>query len=425
MASSIIRCLLPLCLLGYIAASSEPAPPSNITVCLLPREEGDCRALLPHYYYDRYTQTCEEFLYGGCGGSSNNFETLEDCEKTCWKIKRVPKPCRMEVEPGPCRGYIKRYAYNMLTMKCDKFYYGGCYGNDNNFQDEASCLEKCSPKRKVGDICHLPKEIGPCSTTVLRYYYSSEEKRCLLFFYGGCSGNDNNFISKHACEEACATREDIQTNEKTESKLSSGSQGTGADGNTQKVDNKVNHKPVYLEPGQNGAHTQESGDAATICQLPLEEGLCDNDVLRYRYNSSENKCQIFHYRGCFGNANNFMTKLECEKTCMKPERKDLSDYGRSYAFKHALLDLHHQNGLPEHCNVSTCWNFTLHMLDHLYHQSKSVNDFFMQQMASFSSQCDFQLWHWQMIRDMCRVLRPFEEVTRFDNSGMNDVMPLI
>ncbi|KAM9329576.1 aldehyde dehydrogenase 1A1-like [Gastrophryne carolinensis] len=70
-------------------------------------------------------------------------------------------------------------------------------------------------------------------------------------------------------------------------------------------------------------------------------------------------------------------------------------------FKHALLELQHQSSLPKPYliyDVPTHWNSTLHMLDRLYRQRKVVNDFIMQQTDSFSSQCYFQLRHWQMIR---------------------------
>ncbi|KIH61625.1 Kunitz/Bovine pancreatic trypsin inhibitor domain protein [Ancylostoma duodenale] len=37
-------------------------------------------------YFTRYTYKngrCEEIVYGGCGKTSNNFETREECEETC------------------------------------------------------------------------------------------------------------------------------------------------------------------------------------------------------------------------------------------------------------------------------------------------------------------------------------------------------
>ncbi|XP_063308329.1 tissue factor pathway inhibitor 2 isoform X2 [Pelobates fuscus] len=134
--------------IGTPVQNAERLATNNSSICLLPPDEGPCHALLPRYYYDRFTQTCQEFSWGGCDGNENNFMYQEDCEKTCWKIKKVPKICRMEASTGPCRGLFKKYAFNLLTMKCEIFYYGGCYGNDNRFRDEASCLEHCAPKRR-------------------------------------------------------------------------------------------------------------------------------------------------------------------------------------------------------------------------------------------------------------------------------------
>lgn len=56
-------------------------------ICLQPPSEGPCRALLDRWYYDKYTQTCKTFSYGGCDGNSNNFLSQAECFKTCGKIK--------------------------------------------------------------------------------------------------------------------------------------------------------------------------------------------------------------------------------------------------------------------------------------------------------------------------------------------------
>ena len=52
-------------------------------VCSLPKQPGTCKASIPRYYYDYKEKRCGKFIYGGCGGNENNFETLEDCQERC------------------------------------------------------------------------------------------------------------------------------------------------------------------------------------------------------------------------------------------------------------------------------------------------------------------------------------------------------
>lgn len=51
--------------------------------CQQPKETGRCFALFYRFAYDMKTGKCEEFVYGGCAGNSNNFATKEACEERC------------------------------------------------------------------------------------------------------------------------------------------------------------------------------------------------------------------------------------------------------------------------------------------------------------------------------------------------------
>uniref|UniRef100_A0A670ZIA3 BPTI/Kunitz inhibitor domain-containing protein n=1 Tax=Pseudonaja textilis TaxID=8673 RepID=A0A670ZIA3_PSETE len=51
--------------------------------CYLPAETGPCKAKMPRFYYNLASKQCEKFIYGGCKGNNNNFKTLDQCRYTC------------------------------------------------------------------------------------------------------------------------------------------------------------------------------------------------------------------------------------------------------------------------------------------------------------------------------------------------------
>ena len=53
----------------------------NFHVCDWPKDRGPCSGNFPKYFYNG--SSCERFKYGGCEGNVNNFDTLEECHQTC------------------------------------------------------------------------------------------------------------------------------------------------------------------------------------------------------------------------------------------------------------------------------------------------------------------------------------------------------
>ncbi|XP_064464157.1 PI-actitoxin-Aeq3a-like [Ornithodoros turicata] len=52
-------------------------------ICRLPKDVGPCKGYFPKYYFDVDQGQCKEFIYGGCYGNLNNFDTYNECKKTC------------------------------------------------------------------------------------------------------------------------------------------------------------------------------------------------------------------------------------------------------------------------------------------------------------------------------------------------------
>ncbi|XP_042572987.1 amyloid-beta A4 protein-like isoform X1 [Cyprinus carpio] len=59
-------------------------------VCLASAETGPCRATLTRWYFVREEGRCAPFIYGGCGGNRNNFESEEYCLSVCSGVLPTP-----------------------------------------------------------------------------------------------------------------------------------------------------------------------------------------------------------------------------------------------------------------------------------------------------------------------------------------------
>lgn len=55
----------------------------------------------------------------------------------------------------------------------------------------------------LADICSLPKVVGPCLDFFPRWWYDKETQACSKFIYGGCLGNNKNFQSESICKTIC------------------------------------------------------------------------------------------------------------------------------------------------------------------------------------------------------------------------------
>ncbi|XP_053123337.1 kunitz-type protease inhibitor 2 isoform X2 [Hemicordylus capensis] len=121
-----------------------------------------------------------------------------------------------------CRASFPRWRYNATSQACEKFIYGGCRSNSNNFLTREHCLQACAAggDQKATEIplpseggtalsstkeqCTASKETGLCRAAFRRWYFDTETRSCKMFIYGGCGGNANNYELEEACLRQCA-----------------------------------------------------------------------------------------------------------------------------------------------------------------------------------------------------------------------------
>uniref|UniRef100_A0A158PC57 Kunitz/Bovine pancreatic trypsin inhibitor domain protein n=1 Tax=Angiostrongylus cantonensis TaxID=6313 RepID=A0A158PC57_ANGCA len=142
-----------------------------ISLCSYDPEWGSCNQLRYMWFYNQSSGRCDQFLYGGCGGNPNKFDTFEICQQTCelTGIERIPL---LITSIGD---YFKsifmkhfRYYFNKRTRQCKGFHYTGCGKSGNNFVTKEECQGKCEKR--------YPRDVGRTSSAVPTTFADSRSK---------------------------------------------------------------------------------------------------------------------------------------------------------------------------------------------------------------------------------------------------------
>lgn len=205
---------------NFEGCDSKPSE-SPQKACSLPKDMGTCNNFTVKHFFDTEYGGCSRFWYGGCEGNDNRFDSLEECKVVCEEPPNEQDACHLPKVKGPCTGYYPSWYYDSDRNACTQFVYGGCLGNANRFETQEACQKQCSHKalRKFHSLvdqkkfntkiihlsapCDQPLEAGPCSGSFERWYYNKEADRCEPFVYGGCKGNKNNYATEAACHHHC------------------------------------------------------------------------------------------------------------------------------------------------------------------------------------------------------------------------------
>uniref|UniRef100_A0AC35UHM0 Kunitz/Bovine pancreatic trypsin inhibitor domain protein n=1 Tax=Rhabditophanes sp. KR3021 TaxID=114890 RepID=A0AC35UHM0_9BILA len=155
-------------------------------ICKQKLNEGNGPSSLLRYYFDQFQ--CLPFTYLGSKGNSNNFLSLEACQRTC-NVSRV-NPC-FDGQPATSDlGEVIRCA-NRIHNNCPKKTHFCHFGDDSD--------GLCCPG-ETEDVCNLDLHVGTGDLLLARWYFDRRVRRCLMFEYSGAGGNANSFDTFKECK---------------------------------------------------------------------------------------------------------------------------------------------------------------------------------------------------------------------------------
>ncbi|XP_042636957.1 papilin [Orycteropus afer afer] len=144
--------------------------------------------------------SCEQSRYGCCpdGASVAKGPHQAGCSRSHGGDNTGNRPVASTV-----RSSQQPRAQQNQPSECRGSQFGCCY--DNMASAAGPLGEGCvgKPSYPYPVRCLLPSAHGSCADWAARWYFIASVGQCNRFWYGGCHGNANNFVSEEECMSSC------------------------------------------------------------------------------------------------------------------------------------------------------------------------------------------------------------------------------
>lgn len=184
--------------------------------------------------------------------------------------------------------------------------------------------------------CMAPMKIGPCRGSFPRWHYNAASEKCEKFTFGGCRENLNNYLSKDECTNACSGSEKTGKSgrglpipelhvERCGAPCAAG-EFTCANGCCLTPGLECDLTPQCTDSSDELRCDELNKNFGILLQIPVNEqkvrctafpdtGNCRDSLTKWYYDPLQQSCFRFNYGGCQGNENRFDSEASCLRVC--------------------------------------------------------------------------------------------------------------
>ena len=165
--------------------------------------------------------------------------------------------------------------------------------------------------------CRAPMDYGNnCEDVTSKWYFDHRTKSCYPFEYSGCGPKlSNRFEDDNECKKVCL--ENVNKNEIAPALVNLEEKSLNLITSTQIISVSLPKKQPDL--------IQKIENTIDLCELPMAQGNCSQNILKWFYDHKTKYCREFVFTGCNGNENRFETRPQCTDLCEVPKRRGNSN----------------------------------------------------------------------------------------------------